>query len=366
MTVTKGTRKLVVLVLALASPLAFAEYPVEVVEGSESDIVFYTSLEYNGGGMPTIAYGNRTASEVRLATKSADSTWSRETVAPVEPQNLDHAIDSNGNILVCYTTRENPTYALYVAERVGGTWSRTRVARAIKSLVVSCAYGPGHVASVVYADSSKVYLAKRSGSTWSSEVVAQKVSVGVETSLAYDLSGKPAIAFVDDRRKNGVGSTYLKLARKPGSKWSIEQAASSSNLIRHASLVFAPLGGGPMISYSPVPIGMPVATYLATSPATGMWVSELIANAYGRSLAVDAGDTLYIGLSVVSLPKQVFFSSKAPGGLWMPEVLETGPDDAGYIVPSTALDPTGHPAFSYGCRTDGYSFYDLRFASWVP
>ena len=364
----KGAVGFALLVLALAPTLAFAQYQVEVVLGSEHNIVFHSSLEFNGSGLPTIAYGDRTASEVGLATKSVDSVWSFESVAPAVPNALDHAIDSNGNILVCYTTSESPDYAVYAAERVGSTWSRVRVARGIISTLVSCAYDAAHVPCVAYGDGAggKLYLAKRSGGTWTSEVVAQKVNPWGEGSLAFDASGKPAIAFVDNQRSK-TGFAYLKLARKPGSKWSIETAATSPDAIRYSSLAFNPLSGRPTISYLVSSYSV-AATYLATSTAPPNWTSELVAYAYSRSLRIDAAGALHIGITGPpdGLPKQVSVISKV-GGVWTPVTAETSPNESMFTYPSIAIDPAApeHPALSYGYRTDGYSFYDLRYAWWV-
>ena len=363
----KGAVGFALLVLALASTLALAGYNVEVVQGSDRNIVFPTSLEFNGSGMPTIAYGERTASEVRLATRSVDSTWGIETVAPGVPLALDHAIDSNGNILVCYTTSTSSAYDVYVAERVGSTWSRARVARGMSSSLVSCAYDTAHLPCVAYGDGTagKLYFAKRSGGTWSSEVVAQKMNPWGELSLAFDASSpaKPAIAFVDNQRSK-TGFAYLKLARKPGSKWSIETAATSLDAIRYSSLAFNPLSGRPTISYLVSSYSV-AATYLATNPASGLWPSELVANAYSRSLRIDAAGNLHIGLlgPPYGVPKQVSVISTL-GGIWTPVTVETSPDnESNFSYPSIAIDPAaaGHPALSYGFGGPS----DLRYAWWV-
>ena len=363
----KGAVGFALLMLALAPTLALPQYHWEVVQGSDRNIVFQTSLEFNGSGMPTIAYGDRTANEVQLATKSVDSGWSFETVAPAVPNALDHAIDSNGNILVCYTTLESAGYAVYAAERVGSTWSRARVARGMGSTLISCAYDAAHAPCVAYGDGTKVYFAKRSGGTWSSEVVAQKMNPWGELSLAFDASGKPAIAFVDNQSSK-TGKVYLKLARKPGSKWSIETAATSLDAIRFPSLAFNPKGGIPTISHLISPLGGVAATYLATSTAPPNWTSELVAYAYSRSLRIDAAGALHIGITGPpdGLPKQVSVISKV-GGVWTPVTAETSPNESMFTYPSIAIDPAApeHPALSYGYRTDGYSFYDLRYAWWV-
>jgi len=363
----KGAVGFALLVLALVSPLVHAAYQVEVVQGSDRNIVFHTSLEFNGSGLPTIAYGERTASEVRLATRSVDSTWGIETVAPGVPLALDHAIDSNGNILVCYTTSTGSAYDVYVAERVGSTWSRSRVARGMSSTLISCAYDAAHLPCVAYGDGTagKLYFAKRSGGTWTSEVVAQKMNPWGEVSLAFDASGKPAIAFVDNQRSK-TGFAYLKLARKPGSKWSIETAATSPDAIRYSSLAFNPVGGTPTISHLVSPLGGVAATYLATNPTTGMWVTELVAYAYSRSLRIEAAGALHIGLlgPPNGVPKQVSVISTL-GGIWTPVTVETSPDDeSNFSYPSIAIDPAaaGHPALSYGFGGPS----DLRYAWWVP
>jgi hypothetical protein len=360
------------LVLALVSPLAFAGYNVEVVLGSEHNIAFHTSLEFNGSGLPTIAYADRAAGEIGLATRSVDSGWSFETVAPVVPDSLDHAIDTNGNILVCYTRPEGSNRAVYAAERVGSTWSISRVARGMSSGLISCAYDAAHVPCVAYGDGAagKLYFAKRSGGTWSSEVVAQRMNPWGELSLAFDTSSppKPAIAFVDNQSSK-TGTLYLKLARKPGSKWSIETAATSADAIRFPSLAFNPVDGTPKISHLISPLGGVAATYLATTPPPPTWwTSEPVANAYSRSLLIEATGTLHIGITGPpnGLPKQVSVISKV-GGVWTPVTAETSPNESMFTYPSIAIDPAapGHPALCYSYRTDGYSFYDLRYAWWV-
>lgn len=354
----KGAAWLAFLVLALASPLAFAGYQWEVVQGSERNILD-SSLEFDSAGHPTIAYGDLAANEVRLATK-AGGAWSIETAASRAPANLDHAIDTNGNVLVCYTASDSAGYALYVAERVGSSWSSARVARSVNSIAVSCTYDGAHVPFVAYATSSSLCLAKRSGSSWSSEVVAQKIKPFWEATLVFDASGKPAIAFVDDQRSK-TGQAYLKLARKPSSKWAIETVSSDANSIRNASVAFLPLGGAPLVSYY---LFGPAETRLATKPA-GMWVWEPVAPGYGRTLRVDTGGNPHIGLRDSVLNTQVFVSSKV-GGVWTQELVEASPNESAYSTPSTALDAGGKPALSYNYRTGISAPRDLRYASWVP
>lgn len=348
----------VFVVLGLASSGAFAGYGVEVVQGSERNVL-NSSLEFDSSGRPTIAYGDLTASEVRLATK-AGPVWNVETVDRRSPANLDHAADSNGNVLVCYTTAESGGNALYVAERVGSAWSSTRVARSVSSLAVSCTYDAAHVPCVAYADGSKLYFGKRSGGSWSSEVVAQRITVFGEVSLVFDTAGKPAIAFVDDQRSKS-GQAYLRLARKPSAKWSIETAAGDSNSLRNASPAFHPASGSPLISYY---VFGTAETRLATRPA-GIWLTEPIAAGYGRTLKLDPAGNPHIGLRDSVLNTQVFVSSKV-GGVWTPELVETSPNESAYATPSTALDPAGKPALSYSYRTDLSAPRDLRFASFSP
>jgi hypothetical protein len=183
-----------------------------------------------------------------------------------------------------------------------------------------------------------------------------------EASLAFDTLGKPAIAFVDDQR-NRTGLSNLKLARKPGSKWSIETASTSPDAIRYSSLAFNPVGGTPTISHLISPLSGVTASYLATKSETGWWSSEPVANAYSRSLRIDAAGTLYIGIvgPPGGFPQQVSVVSKPLHGVWTPVTVETSPNESGYSYPSIAIDPAGYPALSYGFGGPS----DLRYASWV-
>ena len=357
--VGKGAVGFALFVLALAPTLALAGYNVEIVQGSERDIVAGTSLEYNGSGNPTIAYGDRTAGEVRLATKSG-SGWNRETVDFRIPQTytLDHAIDTNGNILVCYKVYNSPGYTLYAAQRIGGAWSVSTVAKGVSGSAISCAYDSSHVASVAHTFNGRLYLAKKSGSKWSSEVVAQGDLI--EPSLVFDAAGKPAIAFVDNRSSE-TGIVYIKLARKPGSRWSIEPASEWPDMMRVPSLVFHPGSGEPMISHYASRSSAPGEIRLATKSG-GLWTTEPVTGGYGNTLRIDSAGLLHIGLRDSSTNTQVFVASREPL-VWSMELVDMSLNETAYSTPSTALDAAGIPALSYTYRTDVNANGDLRFAS---
>ncbi|MBP7149547.1 MAG: hypothetical protein KBD01_18625 [Acidobacteria bacterium] len=361
MTVTKGTRNLVVLVLALLSSLAYAGYYPEVVQGSDRMIAPTTSLEYDASGDPTIAYGDGAENQVRLETKSG-GTWSFETADARYPVELDHAIDTNGNVLICYKAATNPGYTLFAAQRIGGAWSVSTVAKGVSASAVSCAYDLSHVPYVSHAYNGNLYLVKYSGGKWGSETVAQKVNPG-EPSLVFDAAGKPAIAYYDNQLSGKAKLAYIKLARKPGSKWSTETAASAREFLRNPSLAFDPTTGEPMISYYVTKLSpTPGETRLATRSA-GIWTTEFVANGWG-TMRVDAAGNPRIGLRG-SLPNNQVFVASRIGGVWTLEVVETSPNDYAYSTVSTALDSSGEVSLSYTYRTDVSAPKDLRFASWV-
>lgn len=136
--------------------------------------------------------------------------------------------------------------------------------------------------------------------SWKIATVDSEGDVGFNTSLAFSLSGQPAISYYDSTNKD------LKFALFDGQKWTKQTIDSEGDVGRHISLAFSP-SGHPAISY-----------YDSTNK-----------------------DLKYASFD---------------GRKWTLQTCDSGGDVGGYA--SLAFSPSGQPAISY-CD---YTNNDLKFA----
>jgi len=249
------------------------EWTVEYI-GSGPDIWVYngTSLAIDSQDRPHITYYHDASQELTHAVKTA-GVWSFDVIDSVgDVGRLSSlAIDANDNLRVAYLELlPNRDGVVKYAEHDGTSWLYQNVDTLIGvSLVqstqglISLALDPEGVSHILYTDSEVLTYATIDGGASDKEVVvdyrAFPGKIGSRTSLVFDASGRPHIAY-----------------------WL--QPTDSTDLI-----VYATRPDGPTVPLAPSLVSPPDGSSIQSTTAIVFWNTAVGAITYRLQVARDEG-----------------------------------------------------------------------------
>ena len=323
---------------------------IALVDDPTPSVGFYKSLAYDRTGtFPAIGYSAEDENQIRFA-KWNGSTWDKATVDTTTDTGVSLAFSGDNNPTLSYGWGQ-----LRFAEYVPATqsWQITTLeSRDANNDVTSHAYAPDGSAGISYRTTPRkggsLKFAKRTASGWTLQTVT---AAGARySSLAYDASGRPAIAFSDD--VNGDNSLdTLKLARWNGTAWSVDVV--ETGVVGYgvlASLVFDD-DGNPAISH------VTAGTVRFAKWNGSSWDVEVAAYGYNASLLFNSDGSFYV--SYVESDHTMRIARRIAAGSWESEVIDSGLP-VNWII-DLAASPCGSPSAAYSANP--YPNRDLRFAT---
>ncbi len=244
-----------------------------------------TALQH-GTGHLHIAYSSGDNDDVLLRWWNG-SAWQVQTV--------DAGRDVSRGIDLAFTAGNQPAVsyaggALKYAERSGSTWTIKTIESSARNDVTSLEFSGGEPAISYYLTTttkkgpavSTLKLARRSGTTWTKTSIAPGVRY---SSLAFDASGNPAIAFAGDANGDTFADS-LRLARFVSGSWQVEVIDGvTSGAGTWARLAFDPATGSPWIVDSPSSTGV----RFWYKDGGGNWLAEQVGAGFRPALLVHNG-----------------------------------------------------------------------------
>lgn len=299
----------------------------------------FGSLVFDSAGNPCIGYGNVPASTLTYANKSG-GVWHTDLVDYPGGLFPSLAFDPSGNpALSSLNYAQGYNHNLRYSWIQDGSWNTETVdSVGILEKATSLAFnntGSPCISYFNYTGRTLKYATK-SGETWVNETVA--TSAGWDSSLAFDGSGNPSIAYVRDG-----GLNY---SRKSGETWENETVDTSD--CKGVSLVFD-RAGNPCITY--IKGGCP--RYAQRSGGT--WINETADPAatcgVDTSLAFDWAGNPGIGYlqSDPDAGTLVLKYSHKYGGVWENGIVALSSYTIleEYCQASLAFDRSGNPCLTY-------------------
>lgn len=193
---------------------------------------------------------------------------------------------------------------------------------------------------------------------WTIQVVDSLDDVGRFSSLEFDSSDNPHIAYQDET--NGV----LKYARFTGSVWEIQTVPDpESNVGRYASLA---LDSSDYARISYAEGGGSVGSLKYAEWTGSSWLVETVdahANSVGKytSIALDSSDNPHISYQKFGSREAMKYAHRT-GSTWVKETIETGKGTYGTYT-SIAIDASDNPHISYHA-TGGNRYAHYTGSSW--
>ena len=286
-----GRRRAMVLgalVLASVAAVAATEWTVETIHvgTGPAGVGFYNALVLNPNtGAPVIAYSDNDRDDVLLAQWAAETGWTRQVV--------DAGRNVANGISVAYDeshvlAQPGISYGwgqLKLAEWNGSRWVVSVIDKNAFNDTTSLAYYNGQPAISYHGNSGKTIalrLARRSASgVWSIETV-DKAGAGTYSSLVFDHTGQPSIAYSADPDGDNT-INQLRFAQKKGDgTWTIQQLESGIGAGVSVGLAFHPLTFHPAIVHRTSPDSV---RYLWWNGVE--WQREAVAEGSSPSLAFD-------------------------------------------------------------------------------
>ena len=310
----------------------------------------YKSLAFDGAGRPAIAYSSDAGP--RLATWNG-STWDLEAIDSAgKGRRISLAFDpSTGGPCVSYTSHG----VLYYACKGESSWSRRQIEpRGVTGLNTSLAFDAAGRPAVAYALTGKgggLRLARYDGSQWRGETIDVEARAHY-LSLAFDAEGNPAIAYGDDKTGNNSYSGGVRCARWDGSSWTISTVESDHEGFTGYStaLAFDPVTAQPVIFHT-------CNVYWIGRLTTGNgddWTAEDAGKANDGQFAFDSIGTPMLA---VTTNGDLYLYTKGDSG-WQEELVDARSGEYFKGQPSIAIGPDGLPAIAYHEHHDGV----LKFA----
>lgn len=211
--------------------------------------VQFTSLTFDEGGTPLIAFA---AGSLRFARRLPEGTWSIQTIdagAPT-PGWPSLRIDPGGQPAVAYGTWTSTTNTgtLKLARFNGASWTAGIVDPSAVCYTVNLEFHPDGRPVVAYGtgpwpggDFKPVRFARFDGATWRRVTVESSANYFPDCSLAVAADGEMLIAYTE-----GAGIGELRLARShDGVQWSKEDVGAAGS---YSKIVIAP-DGQPRIAF---------------------------------------------------------------------------------------------------------------------
>ncbi len=312
-------------------------WEVHVVE-SGGGLANYTGLAYGPNGTPAVAYDDFANDQIKFASWNGLS-WDIE-VADSGGPGISLAYDP----VAWEPTISHGWGKLYFTGKSGSSWSSEIIeSRRANNDVTSLAYFAGEPAISYRTGGRKggLKVARRSGSVWTTEVVE---GAGARySSLAFDLSGNPAVAYSDDIDGDGWLDT-LKFTRWNGSSWDIEIVDTG------------PVGYGVFATLAFDPAGNPSVAHRGTGQMRffrwdgSNWVQEEIDNTTqgvnGASLTYAPDGTAYLAFGAdYGEGTNMTIARRDPGGTWELETVDFE-FNSPFLI-SVRVAPDDQPSVSY-------------------
>lgn len=316
-------------VLADGGPLGFGYFNATAVQ--------------HGTGALHVVYSDGDKDDVLLQWWDG-AAWHTQTV--------DAGRDVARGVDLAFTASNQPAVsyagaALKYAERAGTGWAiKTIESKNARNDVTSLEFHDGQPAISYYVTTqpkkgpavSTLKLARRSGTTWTTTAIARGVR---HSSLAFDQSGNPAIAFAGDDNGDTFADS-LKLARLAGGAWQVTTIDSSSGAGAWARLGFDPATGRPWLVDGSSSLG---AVRFWSQSESGDWQVEQIGAGYRPALLVHQGVPI---VSFITPDGYGLIVARREAGVWV-SGLAAGAG-FGYIQQSSLAVPYGaggQPAVAY-------------------
>jgi hypothetical protein len=325
------------LAIAGAGSPQIASQPTWLVETVDADGKpgVYKSLAFDDSGQPAIAYSSEGG--VRMAVWNG-SAWDVEIIDPGGgARGVSLAFEpASGAPCVSYITDASLAFAC----RHDDSWRKSELASgSVTGLNSSLKFDPSGNPAVAFCTGGEgggLQLASRADAGWTVEVVDPGARA-YYLSLAFDGEGRPAIAYGDD---TSGASTYMdgvKCARHDGASW-------STRVVEGGYEEYA--GYSVTLSFDPVS-GRAVIYHVCNV----YWIGRL-ATGDGRHVE-DAGeardgqfafDSIGTPMLAVMADGDLYYYTKS-GSEWVEELV----DGDGYLAwqPSIAIGPDGRPAIAY-------------------
>jgi hypothetical protein len=292
------------------------EFQTELVEAKDN-VGEYLWLALDASGVPHFSYFNRTAGELRYATRGAGGTWNTRVIDGASPGSNVGAytsmdFDSDGYPHIAYYDWANADLE-YAWQDAAGWHTSTLDSTSAVGRYTNLRIAPNGTLHLIYYDEfdGDLEYARNDGAGWSLTTVDSIGTVGTKARMVLDSFGFPHVAYYDATRG------ALKYARYDGANWQIETPDDGQ--------------------------GDDVGSY--------------------ASIVLDAQDRPHI--SYLNGTQWDLAYARFDGTQWNLSTVEGGPKQTGLFT-SIQLDRGGRPVIAYFDLTDG----DLRLArrigsSWV-
>ena len=342
------------------------EVDVQVLQPWRTEIVdsagtqgWWTSIALDSGEHPGISYicGDSGRSNLKYAY-NAGTGWTYKDIELAGGNELyatSVAFDPNDNPCISYTHFATDGDLKYAVKDTGNWYTYILDSQGATGNFNSLAFDlSGNPAISYYDDSNKcLRFARSNGANWHFETVDGYPghTMGYYTSLAFDSHGNPGISYI-----SGIsGASNLKYAYFNSSSWRIEDIELAGGMEGYTtSLNFDSLDN-PHISYTHYGTS---GDLHYTSKNNGIWTIEVVvqngAVGFWNSLALDGQDNPHICYYDDTYGDLKY--ARRIGGQWALETV----DSAGIVGKycSLALDSSGNPHISYHDQTNG----DLKYA----
>ena len=290
--------------------------------------------------------------------------WQTETVDTVPVgESTSLAFDASGKPAISYVGTDNLKYAHFN----GSLWGITTVdvgnigdigdMDSYTSLAFHPLSGKPAISYYDLSDSVLKY-ASFNGAAWVITPVDSIDSASIReengaTSLAFDTSGNPAIAYSDD---GYVHNGILKYAHFNGATWDITSIDPGGCVGEGVSLAFDPVSGNPSISYTADCEGIGYDTdhlKYAHFNGTAWDITTVDSRGDGSmdessSLAFDSSGNPAIAYARgISKKDSNIKYAHFNGATWDITTVGAGKDKYQYQSPSLAFDSSGNPAIAY-------------------
>jgi PKD repeat protein len=299
----------------------------------QASVGTYTSLAIDGADHPHISYYDEYGGELRYAHHDG-TAWQIEVVDTAAYAGLytSLALDAAGLAHISYG-------------HSNGFPSEPRPTPG----AVTAPSGPAGVRSDEVLGTFELRYAWYDGTAWHIQVVDSNGSVGMDTSLALDASGRPHISYYD------VTNGDLKYAHYDGTAWQIAVVDGTGDVGQYTSLKLDATGRPRIAYFDTTNTRLKYASYDGVA-----WHLEVVDEGLSSG-----GGCASLGLDVAGHPHISYFDG-APdrdleyafydGSSWYTETVDSGGSVGGYS--SLALDAAGRPHISYN---DSYNRH-LKYA----
>ena len=323
----------------------------KVAQGADIYFASYHALAFDALGDPLVAFRERGTGRkdyLRFATKSANG-WSIVT-ADVDGFGVDLALYPDGRPAMSHGWG---ALRFTVGTPNGSSWSwQSQVLETgPQNDHTSLAFNNGQPSIAYWSGGSNPLLKRmqqQDSGSWLADVVDPRGGHwGLESSLAFDGDGNPAIAYgrVDEAGK----PTVLAFAHWNGSGWDLENVEAGVQGYGGSPSLAYDHSGNPAIVHSG-PMGVRFLRRVGTG-----WQPEVVDAAGGdASLAFDPYGQPVIAYSNDS---RVWFAKRVGEGQWNKELV----DSNALLLRRVSLkfDPSGCPAILY---IDQFGTHELRLA----